>query len=33
VRARQLVIGLFAGVVALGAITIVLAGRIIGKGG
>jgi NADH-quinone oxidoreductase subunit L len=33
VRARQLVIGLFAGVVALGAVTIVLAGRIIGKGG
>jgi NADH-quinone oxidoreductase subunit L len=31
VRARQLVIGLFAGVVALGAITIVLAGRLIGK--
>jgi NADH-quinone oxidoreductase subunit L len=33
VRARQLLIGLFAGVVALGAVTIVLAGRIIGKGG
>jgi NADH-quinone oxidoreductase subunit L len=31
VRARQLVIGLFAAVVALGAITIVLAGRLIGK--
>jgi NADH-quinone oxidoreductase subunit L len=31
VRARQLLIGLFAGVVALGAITIVLAGRVIGK--
>ncbi len=33
VRARQLIIGLFAGVVALGAVTIVLAGRIIGKAG
>jgi hypothetical protein len=33
VRVRQLLIGLFAGVVALGAITIVLAGRIIGKAG
>jgi NADH-quinone oxidoreductase subunit L len=33
VRARQLLIGLFAGVVALGAVTIVLAGRIIGKAG
>jgi NADH-quinone oxidoreductase subunit L len=33
VRARQLLIGLFAGVVALGAITIVLAGRVIGKSG
>jgi NADH-quinone oxidoreductase subunit L len=33
VRARQLLIGLFAGVVALGAITIVLAGRLIGKAG
>jgi hypothetical protein len=33
VRARQLVIGLFAGVVALGAISIVLAGRLIGKAG
>ncbi|MDQ6714043.1 MAG: NADH-quinone oxidoreductase subunit L, partial [Candidatus Dormibacteraeota bacterium] len=31
VRARQLLIGLFAGVVALGAITILLAGRVIGK--
>ena len=31
VRARQLVIGVLAGVVALGAITIVLAGRVIGK--
>jgi NADH-quinone oxidoreductase subunit L len=31
VRARQLLIGLFAGVVALAAITIVLAGRLIGK--
>ena len=31
VRARQLLIGLFAGVVALGAVTIVLAGRVIGK--
>jgi NADH-quinone oxidoreductase subunit L len=33
VRARQLLIGLFAGIVALGAVTIVLAGRIIGKAG
>jgi NADH-quinone oxidoreductase subunit L len=33
VRARQLVIGLLAAVVALGAVTIVLAGRIIGKAG
>jgi hypothetical protein len=33
VRARQLLVGLLAGVVALGAITIVLAGRIIGKAG
>jgi hypothetical protein len=33
VRARQLVIGLFVGVVALGAITIVLAGRLFGKTG
>jgi NADH-quinone oxidoreductase subunit L len=33
VRARQLVIGLFAGVVALGAIAIVFAGRLIGKAG
>jgi hypothetical protein len=32
-RARQLVIGLFAGVVALGVVSIVLAGRIIGKAG
>ena len=32
-RARQLLIGLFAGVVALTAITIVLAGRIIGQAG
>jgi hypothetical protein len=32
VRSRQLVMGLLAGVVALGAVTIVLAGRIIGKG-
>ena len=31
VRARQLLIGLLAGVVALGAVTIVLAGRVIGK--
>jgi NADH-quinone oxidoreductase subunit L len=31
VRARQLLIGVLAGVVALGAITIVLAGRVIGK--
>jgi hypothetical protein len=33
VRARQLLIGLFAGVVALGAVALVLAGRIIGKAG
>jgi len=33
VRARQLVIGLFAGVVALGVVTIILAGRIIGNAG
>ena len=33
VRARQLVIGLFAGIVALTAVTIALAGRIIGKAG
>jgi NADH:ubiquinone oxidoreductase subunit 5 (subunit L)/multisubunit Na+/H+ antiporter MnhA subunit len=33
VRARQLVIGLFAGVVALGVVSMVLAGRIIGKAG
>jgi NADH-quinone oxidoreductase subunit L len=33
VRVRQLLIGLFAGVVALGAISIVLVGRIIGKAG
>ena len=32
-RARQLVIGLFAGVVALGVASIVLAGRIIGRAG
>jgi NADH-quinone oxidoreductase subunit L len=32
-RARQLLIGLFAGVVALGVVSIVLAGRIIGKAG
>jgi hypothetical protein len=31
VRARQLIIGLFAAVITLGAITIVLAGRIMGK--
>ena len=33
VRARQLAIGLFAGVVALGAVTIAVAGRLIGKAG
>jgi hypothetical protein len=33
VRWRQLVIGLFAGVVALAVVTIVLAGRLIGKTG
>ena len=33
VRARQLMIGLFAGVVALGVVSMVLAGRIIGKAG
>ena len=33
IRARRLLIGLFAGVAALGLVTIVLAGRVIGKAG